>query len=137
MPEWQERYGIGVEHIDTAHRELFSVITRLRKTLSTGGNTRWTASEVIKYFKNYALEHFADEEAFMRSVGCKEYERHKAIHDGVRDRIIPRIYSYLEVSDYSDEAVNQFCIIGEKWLNKHILGHDRELIKYVLSPERE
>lgn len=137
MPEWEERYSIGVEQIDAAHRELFSVITRLRNTLSTHGNTRWTATEIVKYFKNYVLKHFAEEERFMLSVGFKDYEQHKAIHDGMRDKILPKLVSYLESSEYSDEAIDQFCIIGEQWLSKHILRQDRELIKYIPSPEDE
>lgn len=131
MPEWQERYGIGVEHIDAAHREIFSVINRLRRTLHTGGNTQWTAAEAIKYLRSYTLKHFLDEEEYMRSIGFKDYARHKAIHDGMRDKIIPRLCSYLEISDYSEESVNQICVICEKWLSKHILGHDREIAKYI------
>lgn len=136
MPEWEERYRIGVERLDAAHKEIFSVIGRLRKTLRTGGNTKWTAAEAIKYFKSYALKHFAEEEQYMLSIGFKDYARHKAIHDGMRDTILPRLYSYLEISEYSEESVTQFCVICEKWLSKHILGHDREMLKYI-APDPE
>ena len=73
----------------------------------------------------------------MLLIGFKDYENHKIIHDGMRDKIIPRLYSYLEVSDYSDESVESFLTICEKWLHKHILGQDRELLKYAVRDDEE
>ncbi|MDE7064359.1 MAG: bacteriohemerythrin [Desulfovibrionaceae bacterium] len=137
MPEWHERYRIGVESIDAAHQEIFSIINRLRKTLRMSGNVQWTAAETVKYLRSYTIKHFMDEEAYMQSIGFKDYEGHKVIHDGMRDTILPKLCSYLEASKYSEESVEQFCILCEKWLNKHILGHDREIGRYVLSEEEE
>lgn len=33
MLEWNERYSVGVESIDEAHKEIFSVVNRLRKAM--------------------------------------------------------------------------------------------------------
>ena len=131
MLDWHERYEVGVESIDTAHREIFRVINRLHKMVHTGGNTQWAAAEVVKYLRNYVVKHFEDEEAYMRSIDFREYEAHKAIHDGMRDRIVPRLYSRLENRKYSEDSVHQFLDICGKWMTKHILGHDRELLKYL------
>ena len=137
MLEWNERYSVGVESIDEAHKEIFSIVNRLRKAMRTGGNSKWTASEAIKYLKSYTLKHFQDEEAYMLLIGFRDYENHKIVHDGMRDKIIPRLSSYLEVSDYSDESVESFLTICEKWLHKHILGQDRELLKYAVRDDEE
>lgn len=135
MLEWEERYEIGVESIDHAHQEIFRVINKLHQMVRIGGNTKWTAAQAIKYFRNYTFKHFEDEERYMLSIAFKGYEGHKAVHDGMRDRIIPRLYSRLENSGYSDEAIEEFLGICEKWLVRHIVGHDRELLKYQeLSP---
>ena len=131
MLDWHERYEVGVESIDTAHREIFRVINRLHKMVRTGGNTQWAAAEVVKYLRNYVVKHFEDEEAYMRSIDFREYEAHKAIHDGMRDRIVPRLYSRLENRKYSEDSIHQFLDICGKWMTKHILGHDRELLKYL------
>lgn len=131
MFEWQECYEIGVPSIDKAHQELFSVINRVHKIIRLGGNVRWAVEEILKFFKNYALKHFEDEENYMLSIGYAHYERHKAIHDGMRQKILPRIYSELEYSEYSEESVKRFLLICEKWLQKHIIGHDRDLVKWT------
>lgn len=135
MLEWHERYEVGVESIDNTHREIFRVLNRLHKMLRMGGNTQWAAAEAIKYLRTYVIKHFEDEEAYMRSIDFRDYEMHKAIHDGMRDRIVPRLYSRMESGSYSADTIDQFLTVCEKWLSKHILGHDRELLKYLQTEE--
>ena len=137
MLDWHERYEVGVESIDHAHREIFRVINRLHKMVRVGGNTQWGAAEAVKYLRNYVVKHFEDEEAYMRSIDFREYEAHKAIHDGMRDRIVPRLYSRMENRKYSEDSIHQFLDICGKWMSKHILGHDREFLKYVESAGAE
>ena len=135
MLEWHERYEVGVESIDNAHMEIFRVLNRLHKMVHIGGNTQWAAAEAIKYLRTYVVKHFEDEEAYMRSIDFRDYEMHKSIHDGMRDRIVPRLYSRMESHNYSEDAIHQFFTVCEKWLSKHILGHDRELLKYLQTEE--
>lgn len=73
MLEWHERYEVGVESIDNAHKEIFRVINRLHKMIRVGGNTRWAAAEAVKYLKTYVLKHFHDEEQYMLSIGFRDY----------------------------------------------------------------
>lgn len=133
--EWDERYTLGVANIDRAHEEMFKVMNRVHRMIRIGGNIKWTVAEALKFFRSYAMRHFEEEEELMRSLGYARYEEHKRIHDGMRDRILPRLYSLLEDSDYSSEAVEQFVGVCEKWLAKHILGHDRDLVSWVDAPE--
>ena len=135
MLDWHERYEVGVESIDNAHMEIFRVINRLHTMVSMGGNTRWAGAEAIKYLRTYVVKHFEDEEAYMRSIDFRDYEAHKAIHDGMRDRIVPRLYSRMENRNYSEDSIHQFLDICGKWLNRHILGHDRELLKYLQTDD--
>lgn len=130
MIEWSDSYRVGIDRIDSMHEEMFNVFRRVRKIERMGGNMQWAVAEAVKYFISYARKHFEDEEDFMRGLGYTGYERHKAVHDAMRDKILPRIYSRLQASEYSDEAIEQFLSICEKWLARHILGHDMELVKW-------
>lgn len=135
MIEWQERFNIGVENIDSAHQELFRIINKLHKIAHMGGdNAKWTASQTIKYVHSYALKHFQDEEAYMVSINFRDYEAHKAVHTAMREKIIPRLYAHLEQENYSVASIEFFLKVLEKWLVKHIIGHDRELIRKPLDP---
>lgn len=131
MIEWEDRFKIGIDSIDKAHEEIFRVINRVHRMVVMGGNVEWTTAEAIKYLKTYTVNHFRDEEEYMRSINFRDYERHKAVHDGMRDRIMPRLHSRLVSMKYSDEAVEMFLRVCEKWLAKHIIGHDREIMRFI------
>ena len=130
MLTWQERFNIGVESIDNAHQELFRIINKLHNVVRTGGgNAKWTAAQTIKYVRSYTLKHFQDEETYMLSINFRDYEAHKAIHATMREKIIPHLYSRMEREDYSDESIKFFLSVLEKWLTRHIIGHDREIVQ--------
>ncbi|MGE9984521.1 hemerythrin domain-containing protein [Desulfovibrio sp. SGI.169] len=106
MLQWQDRFCIGVESIDEAHQELFRIINKLHRLVRMGDrNVRWTAAEAVKYVRNYTLKHFQDEEAYMRSIGFRDYEAHKAVHAAMREDVIPRLEAYLAREDYSAQSI--------------------------------
>lgn len=131
MYDWEEKYAIGHESIDNAHREMFRVMSRVNRIVTHGGNLQWAVVESVKFFKSYASKHFADEEEFMRQVGYVNFEAHKAVHEGMKNKILPRIHSELEHSKYSEAAIHKYLGLCHKWLQRHILTQDRELIKWV------
>lgn len=134
MITWQERFRIGVESIDNAHQELFRIANKLHRIVRTSdSNIKWTAAQTVKYIHSYTLRHFQDEEAYMRSINFRDYEAHKAIHASMRERIIPRLQERLEQEDYSAESLEFFLDVLEKWLTRHIIGHDREIVRKELS----
>ena len=59
---WKERYNIGVAAIDEEHRKLFSIIDRLLVGSKQKDKIQWVCQEGIKYFKNFAIKHYAEEE---------------------------------------------------------------------------
>ena len=69
--KWNKRFDIGVDSIDKAHRKLFSIVHKLSCLNENENNGPWACAEGIKYFKNYAITHFAEEEAYMKSIGYK------------------------------------------------------------------
>ena len=69
--EWNKQFRIGVDSIDNAHKKLFSIVRKLIHLSQDENNGQWACAEGIKYFKNYAVKHFADEEAYMQSIGYK------------------------------------------------------------------
>ena len=83
--KWNKRFDIGVDSIDKAHRKLFSIVHKLSCLNENENNGPWACAEGIKYFKNYAITHFAEEEAYMKSIGYKGYEMHKRLHDDMRE----------------------------------------------------
>ena len=125
--EWNKRFNIGVDSIDTAHRKLFSIVQKLIRLSKDENNGPWACAEGIKYFKNYAIEHFTDEEKYMLSIGYNGYEIHKRLHDDMRYKTLPALEKDLTKSIYSQESIHHFLGICLGWLTTHILIEDRAI----------
>lgn len=125
--EWNERFNIGVDSIDNAHRKLFSIVRKLLNLSRNENHGQWACAEGIKYFKSYAIEHFANEEAYMQSIGYKDYEMHKDLHDNMRYKTLPALEKDLLESNYSQESIQHFLGICLGWLTVHIMIEDRAI----------
>lgn len=121
---WNNRFCIGVESIDKEHQKLFSIVQKIINLNQYEKNRQLIGEEGIKYFKSYAVRHFADEEAYMLSIGYSGYAAHKRIHDNMKNNTIPALEADLADSDYSVESVQHFLGICIGWLTSHIMLED-------------
>lgn len=140
--KWNDRLNIGVESIDRAHQKLFSIVGKLVSLNEDTEKQRHACREGIKYFKSYTLRHFAEEEAYMCSIGYGGYALHKSLHDNMRDKTLPALERELEAQDYSVEAAKHFLGICIGWLNGHIMIEDRAITgrnpnKWVHQPSTD
>lgn len=125
--KWNDRFNIGVDSIDKAHQRLFSIVGKLMNLNEDTEKQQHACREGIKYFKNYTLKHFADEEEYMQSINYSEYAIHKRLHDNMRDKTIPALETELEEHNYSVEAVQHFLGLCVGWLNAHIMIEDHAI----------
>ena len=125
--EWNKQFNIGVASIDHAHQKLFSIVRKLIHLSEDEDNGQWACAEGIKYFRNYAMEHFSDEEAYMKSIGYGGYEIHKHLHDDMRYKTLPALEKDLLESNYSQESIHHFIGICLGWLTAHIMIEDRAI----------
>lgn len=122
--KWNDRFCIGVDSIDRAHERLFSIVGKLVSLNEDETKQQHACREGVKYFKSYALKHFADEEAYMQSIGYPGLAMHKRLHDNMRDQTLPALEEELEAQNYSKESVRHFLGICIGWLNAHIMIED-------------
>lgn len=125
--KWHDRFNIGVDSIDKAHQRLFSIVGKLINLNEDTEKQQHACREGIKYFKNYTIKHFADEEAYMQSIQYPQYEMHKRLHDNMRDKTIPALEHELEEQQYSTESIQHFLGICIGWLDGHIMIEDRAI----------
>lgn len=97
---WREEFNIGVEVIDKEHQRLFKVINKLFTLNKEDANGRFACQEGVKYFKGHAMKHFADEEAYMESIGYEGLEQHSHIHRSFRENTLPALERELEETGY-------------------------------------
>lgn len=122
--KWNDRFNIGVEIVDRAHRKLFSIVGKLLSLTEDAEKQKHACQEGIKYFKSYTMKHFAEEEAYMREIGYQDYEIHKSLHDNMQNHTIPSLEQEMESQNYSAESIQHFLGICVGWLNVHIMIED-------------
>lgn len=125
--KWNDRFNLGVEEIDKAHQKLFTIVNKLISFTENPDKQQHACREGIKYFKNYAVKHFAEEEAYMQSIAYAGLAMHKSLHDNLRDKTLPALEEELEAANYSVESVQHFIGICVGWLTGHIMVEDRAI----------
>ena len=125
--KWEERFNIGVEVIDKEHKNLFKIINKLFEFREDEEKSQWACQEGIKFFKSHAVQHFADEESYMRSIGYKGLDTHRRIHEDFREKILPKLERELEETAYSEDAVSHFLGVCTGWLIGHTLIEDHAI----------
>ena len=131
--QWQDRFNIGGDAIDEAHRKLFSIVQKIMELYVEQHKNKFACVEGIKYFKSYALKHFTEEEAYMREIGYSGYLSHKRAHDRMRRETLPALERELYSTNFSAEAVQQFIGVCTGWLTGHIMIEDRAITGKIAS----
>lgn len=126
---WNNRYNMGVELIDREHKKLFSILNKLFNFRQEEEKSQWVCQESVKYFKEHALQHFADEEAYMASVDYEGIEVHRRIHRNFREITLPALEKELEATEYSEDAVNHFLGVCAGWLIGHTTLEDHAIVR--------
>lgn len=125
---WNKRYNIGVELIDKEHKKLFSILNKLFNFRQEEEKSQWVCQESVKYFKEHALQHFADEEAYMASINYEGLAVHRRIHRNFREVTLPALEKELEAAEYSEDAVNHFLGVCAGWLIGHTTLEDHAIV---------
>lgn len=126
--EWREEYNIGVEVVDKAHKQLFSIVGKMLRLLENSKNDEYACREGMQFFKSYALKHFAEEEAFMKSINYAGLERHRAIHENLRMETLPELEKELEQTRYSHQTVRKVLGVCLGWLTTHVTNEDQSIM---------
>lgn len=134
---WQDRFNLGVDVIDKEHKKLFSILNKLFASKRQDEKSRWACQEGIKYFKEHAMKHFAEEEVYMVSISYPGFETHRRVHDNFRKKTLPFLEKELNQSNYSEEAIEHFLGVCAGWLIGHTLTEDRAITGRVESRWRE
>lgn len=114
---------IGVPEIDDEHKRLFELIDEVDAALKTNVNSISSAMTFLNELKQYAVSHFAHEEAYMEKINDPELERQKKEHAAFIKKL--NSYSFADISEESAKTIIvELLEYLSKWLMGHILGSD-------------
>ena len=130
MSMWKERYRIGVDMIDTQHKELFDTTEKLISIISGEGaeDNKQECVSIIAFLKDYADKHFAEEEEYQLSISYSDIEKHKTLHR-VFTATVLSLEKKLIDADFSVSVLKDVAGFLTSWLTYHIAGIDQKYRK--------
>jgi hemerythrin len=127
--EWRDSLAIGVEAIDSQHKQLLSHFDRFLKACETGKGIE-ELQGLLGFLDGYVIQHFSDEEAIQRQHAYPGYEAHKREHDG----FVARLKALKQEIGSQGTALHHVVETNNlllKWLLNHISTVDVQLGKFL------
>lgn len=121
---WRDEYNIGIDNIDSEHKQLFSIINKLLVMAKKGKDIEWICNEGIKFFRSHTDTHFKNEEAYMASINYDRLDEHKMIHKSFKEYTLPTLEKELERTNFSKTSLDHFLGVCAGWLIGHTLTDD-------------
>ena len=130
--EWTEKLSVGVQTIDTQHKELFKRINNLVQAIKEH-RCKDEIDGTIKFLEDYARVHFAEEEKHMRETHYAGYEEQVEDHKRYLAALAeikgqasqPRVHG----SSYDLSATTNQVIVD--WIVDHIMKVDMKFGEYL------
>jgi hemerythrin len=135
MYEFTEDCKTGIAQIDEEHAKLFDLLNQTSEAVQKGDASCGTAKGLLKELRQYALTHFAHEEAYMEQHKDLELPLQKKEHYCFREKIDSYHIDEL-TEENSTEVTKELLSYMAKWLYHHIIGSDTMIGKYTTKPSR-
>jgi hemerythrin len=122
-----ELYSIKVEHIDTQHRHLVSLVNRMHEAV-VNGLERSALSQVLEELIDYTVYHFRSEEELFATHHYPQLEIHKQQHNALTEQVLKLQAEFEEGSATISYEVLDFL---HDWLTHHMASSDRGFLHYM------
>lgn len=127
--EWTEDLAVGVLEIDNQHKELFRKIDQLLEACNQCRGKE-VVGETIRFLGDYVIEHFGNEERYMKQYNYPESAGHMEQHRQFIDS-----FQELKRKFESDGPGTHIVIMTNRavigWLNHHIRNVDKLLGEFL------
>ena len=129
---WDDRYTLGIEIIDTQHKNLFASVNRLYVLLEEHKSTKDELRTILYEFSDYMNTHFKDEEEYMLSIGYDKLEEHKELHKELINYLALVIKSPAKL----DIIKTKMRVVAKRALIDHIMHEDTKIKLFQMSQDK-
>jgi hemerythrin len=129
--EWTDSIAIGVEEIDSQHKELLQRFNDLLSACKSG-KARDELATLMAFLDDYVVRHFGFEEQLQSAHRYPDYEEHKNEHDDFIQKLCV-IKAEISADGLSIHHVIETNNMLLKWLLNHISRSDKALGIYLRS----
>ena len=127
--EWIDSYSVGIENLDTQHKQLVGQMNLLYDAMNAG-NAKEPLGEILDTLIQYTLTHFSSEEELFAQYGYPGAKEHIAEHE----------YFVGEVARFKGYHKDSRLLISyevfaflKTWIVEHMLGRDMKYRDFLLS----
>jgi len=125
---WSKRFETGNRDVDIQHKEIFRLVQQLLDS-DAFENRKEKIETALDFLGDYAVNHFAAEEALMRECNYPDIESHVLLHDHFTKEVGAFVDKFKKEGDTISvsETINSFVVM---WLKEHIMDRDKTMAAY-------
>lgn len=124
---WSTRYHTGIQLIDEQHKELFTTVNELRRSVQAGADRR-AIRTLLETLLSASARHFATEESFMAEHGYPDLTQHVAEHAAMLASLQELHAKFLDSHHSMALMVPTFM---EGWFKHHISDGDFGFVTFL------
>lgn len=124
---WNNSLSVNNDKIDNQHRGLIESINSFLKAM-VDGTGESEISQMLNKLGNYVVEHFSDEEAYLKQINFQDLEEHKKIHKNFIDKL-ENLKSVFAKEGSSAILASTIQKEVAQWLLEHIGKEDMKYSK--------
>ncbi len=126
--EWKEQYRLGVEPLDTQHKQLVKTTEALLRAAKTDcPEAKEECKRAVEFCKNYTVVHFQAEEMYQQRIAFADAERHKALHQELIETLRELEFELIR-TDYDLKVVQRMGRMMTRWWMFHIMQEDKKMV---------
>ena len=127
--QWTQALSVGVEEIDSQHRELFDRINNLDSAMRRG-RAKEEVVRLIEFLDEYVIIHFGAEERYMNDYDYAGYALHKTKHDWFKKEFSD-IRTKLDAGGITPDVIMRSNNLLITWFSNHIRSIDMMLGSFL------
>ncbi|WP_147822356.1 bacteriohemerythrin [Salidesulfovibrio onnuriiensis] len=129
--EWNDSLSIGIYRVDSQHMRLIEVANDFLRTAGEGRDGEAIQTTLTR-LREYTVNHFRDEEAYMREIHYPRLARHQEEHRNLVQRVKQFQRDLYEQRDITVEVMRDFL---REWLVGHIINSDLKIAEWLRAEE--
>lgn len=130
--EWDNRYDLGIDKMNTEHRGLISLMNQLYDLNTSGASHAKLKADLLE-LERRTVEHFDHEEKYQASINFPGLTQHKNIHASLLKQFGEHKTRFIAAGKGLDL---EFFAFLKLWLSAHIAGIDRKYADHANSSKR-
>ena len=129
---WDSSLDVGVGAMNDEHKLILDAMNRIFDA-AQAGRTGDDINRLVDRLGAVCVQHFADEEAYMASIGYPALRNHKFIHEALLERYGQHAAQIRAAGGKTDHGFFHFL---RHWLQSHIKGIDTKYAEHGRAGSR-